>query len=109
MALILELDTPYVSVGFPTWTYTVPSTGLYVVRCQLTTPLGTGLIITVNQNGTPVYTSPAIAPTQTSLEFVYSQLYSTNDVITVTHIASSPADGFLNVNKVTVSIGQGTN
>jgi hypothetical protein len=136
MANILTLNAPFVSDGLVTYTYTVAPTltnpsgaGIYNIKCWATVPsaVGTGggagsggvasggqnppvtssLVILVKQNGTTVYTSPAIAPTQGELRFKFALLCANADVITVVPSSANVNDNFLNTVKMAVAIGNG--
>lgn len=107
MSLVLIKDTPQVSVGLVTYTYTIPSAEIYTVRLQSTEIPPSGISILVKQNGSTVYTAPTLSPTQSAIQFNYSQLYAANDVVTVALSSSSANDLLLNSVKTSVSIGQG--
>lgn len=63
------------------------------------------LVIVVNKNGSPVYTAPVFAGTQSALEFKTSFLSNATDSITVVFSSSNTADTVpLNVIKANVSI-----
>lgn len=135
MSSTLFLNIPQVSVGLPTFTYTVPAVsaaypfggaGVYNVQVSLTvtnsvvgTGAGSGIPLTaqtvsgsgaqyvVNQNGSPVYTSPAITPFQTALQSKTELLCAVTDIITVVFSSSTAIDEQLNTLQSTVSINQG--
>lgn len=111
MANILLLNQPFVSVGLDDFTHTIATGGLYYVNVQSTETPPTGLSIVVNQNGSPVYTSPVITPTQSALEFKTNLNCVATDVITVVlttpQVLATDIDLQLNTLKTTVAIGQG--
>lgn len=66
-----------------------------------------GLSILVKQNGSTVFTAPAIAGDQSALQFKTSFLVNAADSITVVFASSNAADAALNAIQANVSIGQG--
>ena len=109
MANILLQEQPYPFVGLGTLTFTVPTTGLYNVKCDSTEVPPSGLSIVVNVNAAPVYTAPVITPTQGALQFKTVPPFSLNaaDIVTVVLSSASDIDNQLNTVKSIVSIGQG--
>lgn len=133
----LHLNESQQGVGLPTYTYTIlaatPSypfhgAGLYNVAVQFTvtnsavdtgagsgisttasppTITGSGASYVVNQNGSPVYTSPAITPFQLALQSKTELVCAVGDVITVVFSSSAAIDAQLNNLKSIVSINQG--
>jgi len=109
MANILLLEQPFVFVGLGTLTYTVPATGRYSVKVQLSENPPSGLSVVVNDNGSPVFTAPVITPTQIAQQFKVSLSLTAADVVTVVLASSSAIDNQLNTVKTSVSIGLGDN
>lgn len=108
MSNILLLNTTQVMVGLGTMTFTCPIAGTYRVTCDLTEMPPSSLSVVVNKNGSPVYTAPALSPTQPGLRFVVDVLQAAaSDVITVVLSSSAPADNTLNSIKSSISIGNG--
>lgn len=107
MSNILLLNKPYVNVGLGTMTHTILSAGLYNVSVQCTETPPSGLVIVVNQNGSPVYTAPIITPTQGALQFKTELNCALNDVITVVLSSSSAIDNALNTVKTSIALVQG--
>jgi hypothetical protein len=96
------------SVGLATISTTVPYAGPYFVKGKLTLPTLVGgsaassILVTINQNGSPVYTGLAGA------EGFYKNLScAAYDVIAVVFSSSVTTDQALNVMKSVISIGQG--
>jgi len=96
------------STGLGTTSVTVPYTGSYFVEGTFTIPTLVGgagassLVVTVNQNGSPVYTGQAGA------EGFYKDLSCTAaDVITMVLTSAAAPDAVLNSVSATYSIGQG--
>lgn len=96
------------SQGLNTISTTVPYAGSYFIKGKITLPTlvdGAGassLVITVNQNGSPVYTGLAGAE-----GFYTNLLCAVNDVIAVVPSSSAAVDALNNVIKLAISIGQG--
>jgi hypothetical protein len=109
MSNTLILNQPRVDVGLQAATYTVPSGlgGFYYVSFQCTEIPPSGLSVVVNQNGSPVFTAPAVGQTQSALQFRYAQVYAAADVITVVVSSSNANDNLLNSVQSEVAIGQG--
>lgn len=113
----LILNTPYIMAGTNlgsgiTYTFTIPAllptqisgADIYRVSLQSTfTPIS-GLVITVKQNGSTVYTAPTIAPTQSALQFYTDILCAVADVITVSLTSTNPEDALLNTIQTTCQI-----
>ncbi len=66
-----------------------------------------GLVITVLDGATTLYTSPTITPTQGSFQFTYGFPATAADSITVVFTSSNANDKTLNAIVANVSIGQG--
>jgi hypothetical protein len=80
---------------------------LYGSNTTLSPALSSSLLITIKQNGTPVYTSPALTPTQSALQLKRDFLFSAGDAIEVDLTSSNPEDLLLNTLQSTLSIGNG--
>jgi hypothetical protein len=107
MSNILLLNVPRVDVGLITDTFTVPTTGLYNLEAQITEIPPSGLSIVVNQNGSPIYTAPALTPTQSAIQFKVDINGVAADVITLVLSSSNTNDTMLESVKTNISIGQG--
>lgn len=136
MSNVLFLNQPCQGVGLPSYTYTIPAAstaypfggaGLYNVKIQASVTnsvigngAGSGLaqpsqVVTpssaqyvVNQNGSPVYTSPALTPFQTAEQINKVPLNcAVSDVITIVFSSANAIDAQLNTVKSIVSIEQG--
>lgn len=107
MANTLFINKPYVNVGLDTMTHTVLNSTIYSVQVQLTEVPPSGLSVVVNQNGSPVFTAPALSPTQIAQQFKIAINCTAGDVITVVLSSSSAIDQQLNTVKSTISIQQG--
>jgi hypothetical protein len=96
------------SVGLSTTSVTVPFAGPYFVKGKFLIPTSVGgagqssLVVTVNQNGSPVYTGSAGA------EGFYTDIScAANDVIAMVLSSSAAVDAVNNAVKAVYSIGQG--
>lgn len=102
------------SVGLGTTSVTVPYAGPYFVKGKITLPTLVGgqgspgqasassLVVTINQNGSPVYSGPVGA------EGFYNDIScAAYDVIAIVLSSSAPVDAVLNAVKAVYSIGQG--
>ena len=107
MSNTLILNQSMVGVGLVTQTYTVPTTGAYNVRVDVTEIPPSGLSIVVNDNGSPIYTAATIGQTQSAIQFKYGFLATATHTITVVLSSSSANDNLLNSVKSIISIGQG--
>jgi hypothetical protein len=96
------------STGLGTTSVTVPYAGAYFVKGKTTLPTlvdGSGassLVITVNQNGSPIYTGPAGAE-----GFYTTASCAANDVLAIVLSSSAAVDAVNNAVKSRFSIGQG--
>lgn len=107
MSNTLVLNQSYVNVGLDTMTYTVPTTGNYNVKVQLTEVPPSGLSIVVNDNGSPIFTAPVIGQTQSAQQFKFSFQATATHIITVVLASSAASDQPINNVKSIISIGQG--
>ncbi len=106
------IDTTYQTIvfnGLGTFATTVPTAGPWVIRGKSSVPqLNTGssaasaMITTVNQNGSPIYTSTAGAE-----GFNVTTNCAANDAITVVYTSAAAVDAALNVIKSTIELAQG--
>ncbi len=94
--------------GLGTLSTVVPAAGPYFVEGKLSLPTivgGSGpssVVVTVNQNGSPIYTGIAGAE-----GFYLDVTCAALDTIAIVLTSSAAADAPLNVIKMTVSIGSG--
>lgn len=107
MSLNLIANQPQVSVGLPTFTYTIPSAGIYFASVQTSENVPSSVAILVKNNGSTVYTAPTLSPTQGALQFKYAQLYAASDVLTVVVSSGAAIDNKLNTVQVTCAVGLG--
>lgn len=107
MANILLLNQPFVSVGLGSFTFTIPSDGIYNVQCQLTEVPPSGLVVAITQNAGNIFTSPVITPTQIAQQFKTKVVGVAADAIVVTLSSAQAIDAGLNNVKATVTLGQG--
>ncbi len=96
------------STGLSTISTTVPYAGPYFVKGMITLPTlvdgggASSLVVTVNQNGSPVYTGSAGA------EGFYTNIScAAFDVIAVVFSSSASVDALSNALQSVISIGQG--
>lgn len=96
------------TTGLSTTSVTVPYAGAYFVKGKITLPTivgGSGvssLVVTVNQNGSPVYTGPVGAE-----GFFTNLSCAAYDVIAVVLSSAGAVDAVANNVKAVISIGQG--
>lgn len=94
--------------GLGTLSITVPVAGTYFISGNISIPtISTGsspssCLVTINQNGSPIYTGVAGAE-----GFYTSMVCAAADVIAVVFSSSAAVDQLLNVIKSTISIGLG--
>lgn len=106
-----EFNQNSISTGLGTTTLTAPQAGVYFVKGKLQLPTITGsgsaagasqCVVTVNQNGSPVYTGNAGA------EGFYTTLScALADSVTVVLTSAAAPDAVLNAVKMEVSFGLG--
>lgn len=109
MANTLLINQPFVLVGLPTWTYTVPTggAGLYTTHVESSENIPSGISILVKKNGSTQYTAPTLSVTQGAVQFKFTALYAAADVITVVMASAADIDNQLNTVKTTCTIEQG--
>lgn len=101
------LNQSQVLSGLATMTYTVPTTGIYSVAVQSTEIPPSGISIVVNDNASPVYTAPALSPTQSAIQFRQYFNWTAADAITIVLSSSNANDLAINNVKTNVIIQQG--
>ena len=110
MSNILLLNQPFVQVGVGSGTnltFTVPTTGLYAVEAQLTENPPSSCVLTIQQNGSTVYTSPTITPTQIAFQMKQGFQFTAADAIVIALASAAANDLLLNTVKWTATIQQG--
>lgn len=107
MSQTLIIRGNQVMVGLGTFTFTIPSTGLYTVRLQATELPPSSIVFKVKNNGSDVFTAPVVGQTQSALQFSYQQLYTAADVVTVVSTSAATNDNLLNSIQVNCSIANG--
>lgn len=110
MAIGLKTSESNVFSGLGTLTYTIGAAGAHTITCTSTVNFGSGLVITINQNGSQVATTSALSTsaTQQTLNLSTSFVCSVSDVVTVVLTSSAAIDSMLNTVKSIVTIGLGT-
>lgn len=93
--------------GLGSVTFTIPISGTYNIQCNLTEVPVSNVAIVITQNGSPVYTAPAITPSQSALQFKFDFLATATDAMVVTLSSALAIDNALNNIKSIISIGQG--
>lgn len=107
MSLTLIANTPFVSGGIQTYTYTIPTTGLYTVRFQVLDTPASSLSVLVKNGVTTVYTAPTLGVAQSAMQFTKELLCTAADVITVVMASAAAVDNKPNNIKCMCSIGAG--
>lgn len=112
--------------GLNSFTNTIANAGLFNITCATSvtpTPgvssggagVGTytwtpgvtsGLTITVTQNGSTIYTAPALTAHNKGINFTFQFLAAASDAIVVALTSATANDAKLNMIKTTVSINQ---
>jgi hypothetical protein len=92
MASTLHQHQTSVFSGLGTSTFTIPAAGLYNMSAQAIQVPAVGMIITINQNGSPIATSSAFTGAQEILNAFAQVVCALNDVITIVVSSSSPTD-----------------
>lgn len=107
MSNTMVLNQSYVNVGLDTQTFTVPTTGNYNGKFEVTEIPPSGLSILVKNGASTIFTAPTIGQTQGALQFKYSFQATAADVITIVLSSSAASDQPINNVKSIMSIGQG--
>lgn len=112
MSLALVLNQPFVSVGLPTFAYTIPTggAGVYSVRVECLDVPPSGISILIKKNGSTIFTVPieTLSPTQSFVKYTTPLTKLADaDAITVVVASSEAVDNLLNTVKVTCAIQQG--
>lgn len=94
--------------GLGTFSMSIPSTGPYFVEGKISIPTLTNgggvsaLVVTINQNGSPVYAGTAGAE-----GFYYDGAFTAADTLAIVFTSANAVDAGLNVIKAVISIGSG--
>lgn len=107
MSNTLVLNQSYVNVGLDTMTYTVPTTGNYNVKFEVTEVPPSGLSVLVKDNGSTIFTAPTIGQSQSAQQFKFSFQATATHIITVVLASAAASDQPINNVKSIISIGQG--
>jgi hypothetical protein len=107
MSNYLTLNQSQTIAGLGTWNYTIPAAGPYFIQFQFSEVPPSSLVLTINVNGSPVYTSTTLAAQQSAAGAKVDLNSATNDAITVVLSSSAPIDKQLNTVQTTIAIGQG--
>jgi hypothetical protein len=127
--MVLPLETPRIVVGLQTVTSAATTAGPYYVRIEATLPgavaqgqsagtnpsgssapaFASGVVYTVKQNGSTIYTSPAQTPKDEtgSMKVKIPLNCAASDAIEIDITSSSAPDEQLNTVQSTIMIGQG--
>lgn len=110
MANSLQLEGNSVVSGLGTFTYTVLAANRLEVQVKSTIPAGSGLLIVINNNGSPLVSSGGDStnptPTQPSLGASTIANFAAADVITVVLSSSNAVDALPNAVKSVISLFQ---
>lgn len=110
MANTLHLNTSNPFAGLGTSTLTILSAGMYTFEVKTTLPLGSGVQIVINQNGSPLVTSGGVAteptPTQPSIGASTAVNCAAADVMTVVLSSSNAVDALPNAVKSVINVYQ---
>lgn len=98
-----------IGAGIGTWSYTVPTLGTYAVSIFSTFAAPSGLIITINQNGSAVGPSPttALPASQSEINIQARLNCAAGDVITVVLSDSTFQDQSIPTIKTIIDLHQG--
>lgn len=103
----LKVSQSNTVVGLGTWTYNILAAGLHRVRVRCNEIPPSGVIVTINLNGSPVSPTPTAAPSSAQSHIEAQALINcaVSDVITV--VLSSSGDTALNTVKTQITIYKG--
>lgn len=98
MALGLKENQSNVVQGLNTYTYTIQTAGYYRIEVQANEIPPSGLIATINLNGSPLSPSPSPIPAtaQSHLAVQVNTLCAINDVISVVLSSAAASDTLIN-------------
>ena len=104
MAYTLHLHQTSVFCGLGTYTYTTKVAGLFSASAVAIEVPTSGMLITINKNGSPVTASTPYTGAQEILSAYASMVCAIADVITIVVSSSTPTDPALNAVKITASV-----
>lgn len=111
MANTLLMNSGNAVEGLGTQTYTIVNAGITQVGIQTTLPLGSGVQIVINQNGSPLFTIGGAANdptvTQPSIGGSVSFQAAAGDSLTVVLTSANAVDKIPNAVKSTITLFQG--
>lgn len=97
-----------VITNLDTYTYTVTTTAVHVAKCMITEVPASGIIVAIQQNGTPIVTTSAPAAAQSHIEATASINCTAGDVISWVITSSTPGDSALNTIKAMLNLHIGS-
>jgi len=106
--MALQYNQNFTFTGLGTLSVSLPIAGPYFVDGKILLPTYTQggvpsqLVVTINQNGSPIYVGPSGAE-----GFHVDLLGAVNDTLAIVFSSSLPSDALLNVIKASIAIGQG--
>lgn len=99
-----------IASGLGTWSYTILTQGPHSVSVFSQVPAPSGLIITINQNGSPIAPTPApFQPSQSEANVMVPLDCSVGDVITIVLSSSISNDPSVPFIKSIINFHRGTN
>lgn len=109
MAYPISSSQITIGAGIGTWTYTVPVLGTYAVSVFSTFSAPSGLVITINQNGSAVGPSPttALPASQSEINIQARLNCAAGDVITVVLTDTVAQDQSIPTIKTIIDLHQG--
>jgi hypothetical protein len=107
MATYLSNGKSTTVTGLGTWTFIATATGPYFLRFEFSENPPSSLIVTINVNGSPIFTSTAPTTQQIASQTKVPMNLAINDTVTAVLTSSAPIDNQLNTVKTTFSVGSG--
>lgn len=90
--------------GLGTFTHVIENTALFDISCYSTLEPGSALVITINQNGTPMKTSGSPVPNAPWLQTEVKLSCTAGDTITIVLTSSSVSDSIPDAVKSTMGV-----
>lgn len=107
MANNLTSNTSQTITGLGTWTLNPTPAGFSFLRYDFTEVPPSSLIVTINDNGSPIYTSTATTTAQSAMQTKVPMNIAAGHTVTIVLSSAAPIDNQLNTVKTTITVGDG--
>lgn len=105
MSLALKDTESNIESGLGTFTYTIPTTGVYTFQVKSSFQAPSSLSIVINKNASPIFTSATPSSAQTAIDFALKNISCVaSDAISVVLSSSAAIDNAPNNVKTLINL-----